>query len=170
MNDSRNGKSHCKRQAVFVAERHILELHEGAQDDEDHQNYEDDHHVDGQLVVFARCGGSSIPQSIKILIDFVTLGVFSLLIGIATGLFDSYIFKRMRFLTHSGNKETLLIFCFVYLAYSGGELAGQSGIICPLTIGVVMAYYSWYNLFPQGKIMSSASFQVIGFALEAFVF
>jgi ABC-type microcin C transport system permease subunit YejB len=33
-----------------------------------------------------------------------------------------------------------------------------------------MAHYGWYNLSPQGKVLSSASFQVIGFALEAFVF
>ena len=100
-------------------------------------------------------GGGGIPLPIKILLDFVTLGVCSLLIGITTGLVGSYIFKRMRFLTHSAIKEALLIFCFGYLAYSAGELAGQSGIICLLTTGVVMAHYGWYN---QGKVLSSASF------------
>ena len=118
----------------------------------------------------APSGGSTIPLPIKILLDFVILGISSLLIGITTGLVGSYIFKRMRFLTHSAIKETLLIFCFGYLAYSAGELAGQSGIICLLTTGVIVAHYGWYNLSPQGKVLSSASYQVIGFALEAFVF
>jgi len=91
-------------------------------------------------------------------LDFVALGVLSLLIGIITGLVGSYVFKRMRFLTHSAIKEALLIFCFGYIAYSAGELAKQSGIICLLTTGVVMAHYGWYNLSPQGKVLSSASF------------
>jgi NhaP-type Na+/H+ or K+/H+ antiporter len=78
--------------------------------------------------------------------------------------------KKMRFLTVSAIKETVLIFCFGYISYSLGELAHLSGIICLLTTGVVMAHYGWYSLSPQGKHLSSAAFQVIGFALEAFVF
>jgi NhaP-type Na+/H+ or K+/H+ antiporter len=57
-----------------------------------------------------------------------------------------------------------------YLAYSVGELIHVSGIICLLTCGIVMAHYGWYNLSPQGKHLSSAAIQVIGFGLEAFVF
>ena len=33
-----------------------------------------------------------------------------------------------------------------------------------------MAHYAWYNLSPQGKHLSSAAIQVIGFGFEAFVF
>ena len=113
---------------------------------------------------------SSIPLPLKILLDFISLGFLSLLIGIVTGLIGSYIFRKMRFLTHSAIKETLLVFCYGYLAYAVGELAGQSGIICLLTTGVILAHYGWYNLSPQGKVLSSATIQVIGFALEAFVF
>jgi len=76
----------------------------------------------------------------------------------------------MRFLTVSAIKEVLLTFCFGYLAYGVGEIAHMSGIICLLTTGVVFAHYGWFNLSPQGKHLSSASFQVIGFGLEAFVF
>ncbi len=68
-------------------------------------------------------GGSKVPLPIKILLNFIELGLLSLVIGIVTGLVGSYMFKRMRFLTHSAIKETLLIFCFGYLAYSAGELA-----------------------------------------------
>jgi len=98
------------------------------------------------------------------------LGLGSLGIGLLLGLIGSYTFKRMRFLTVSCIKETLLIFCFGYLSYAVGEVAGMSGIICLLTTGVVFAHYGWFNLSPQGKHLSSAAFQVIGFALEAFVF
>jgi NhaP-type Na+/H+ or K+/H+ antiporter len=100
---------------------------------------------------------SSIPLPIKILMDFALLGILSLGIGISVGLIISYIFKRMRFLTHSAIKETLLVFCSGYLAYAIGELAGQSGIICLLTTGVIIAHYGWYNLSPQGKVLSSAT-------------
>lgn len=57
-----------------------------------------------------------------------------------------------------------------YLSYSVGEIVHVSGIISLLTSGVLMAHYGWYNLSPQGKVLSSATFQVIGFGLEAFVF
>ena len=87
----------------------------------------------------------------------------------ACGLVGSFIFKKMRFLTVSAIKEVLLTFCFGYLAYGFGEMAHMSGIICLLTAGIVFAHYGWFNLSPQGKHLSSASFQVIGFAFEAFV-
>lgn len=112
--------------------------------------------------------------------QFVILFLGSLGIGLVFGLLGSYVFKKMRFLTVSAIKEVLLTFCFGYLAYGVGEIAHMSGIICLLTtgmalqsinrIGVVFAHYGWFNLSPQGKHLSSASFQVIGFGLEAFVF
>jgi NhaP-type Na+/H+ or K+/H+ antiporter len=103
-------------------------------------------------------------------LQFVILGLGSIAIGMACGLVGSFIFKKMRFLTVSAIKEVLLTFCFGYLAYGFGEMAKMSGIICLLTTGIVFAHYGWFNLSPQGKHLSSASFQVIGFAFEAFVF
>lgn len=84
----------------------------------------------------------------KILGNFLLLGVASLGIGLVFGLIGSYIFKRMRFLTISAVKETLLIFCVGYMAYATGEIAHMSGIIALLTSGVVMAHYAWYSLSP----------------------
>lgn len=84
----------------------------------------------------------------KIIGNFLLLGVASIGIGLVFGLIGSYIFKRMRFLTVSAVKETLLIFSFGYMAYAIGELAHMSGIISLLTSGVVMAHYAWYNLSP----------------------
>lgn len=84
----------------------------------------------------------------KIIGNFLLLGVASVGIGLVFGLIGSYLFKRMRFITVSAVKETLLIFCFGYLAYATGEIAHMSGIISLLTSGVVMAHYAWYNLSP----------------------
>ena len=83
-----------------------------------------------------------------IFLSFIALGFGSLGIGILFGLIASYFLKRMRFLAVSAVKETLLIFCFGYIAYATGELVHMSGIIALLTAGVVMAHYGWYNLSP----------------------
>jgi NhaP-type Na+/H+ or K+/H+ antiporter len=80
--------------------------------------------------------------------NFLLLGVASLGIGLVYGLIGSYLLKRMRFLTVSAVKETLLIFCIGYMAYATGEVAHMSGIIALLTSGVVMAHYAWYSLSP----------------------
>ena len=85
---------------------------------------------------------------LKILGNFLGLGFGSLGIGIVFGLVASIILKKFRFLTISAIKETLLLFCFAYIAYCTGECAGMSGIIALLTTGVVMAHYAWYNLSP----------------------
>lgn len=102
--------------------------------------------------------------------DFVILALGSIGIGLLAGLIGSYFLKKFRFLTVSAIKETLVIFSMGYLSYSIGELVHVSGIISLLTTGIIMAHYGWYNLSPQGKVLSSASIQVIGFGLEAFVF
>ena len=80
--------------------------------------------------------------------EFLLLGVASLLIGLFFGLFASYLFKRMRFVSVSAIKETLMIFCFGYLAYTFADLVHMSGIIAMLTSGVIMAHYAWYSLSP----------------------
>ena len=84
----------------------------------------------------------------EILGSFLLLGVASIAIGLAYGLLGSYCLKKMRFISVSSIKETLVIFCFGYLAYSTGELAHMSGIIALLTSGIIMAHYGWYNLSP----------------------
>ena len=83
-----------------------------------------------------------------ILLNFLLLGVVSVLIGIIIGLLGSYLFKKMRFLTISAIKETFLIFCFGYLAYAISDLCNMSGIISLLTSALMMAHYGWYNLSP----------------------
>jgi NhaP-type Na+/H+ or K+/H+ antiporter len=102
--------------------------------------------------------GVSVKTPFEIILNFITLGLGSLGIGIAYGLIASYVLKRMRFISVSAIKETLLIFCFGYLAYTTGELAHMSGIISLLTSGIVMAHYCWYSLSPQGKHVSCVAF------------
>jgi NhaP-type Na+/H+ or K+/H+ antiporter len=63
-----------------------------------------------------------------------------------------------------------MIFCFAYIAYSLAELFHYSGIISLLTSGILMAHYTWYNLSPQSKQVTSITFSIIGYGVEAFVF
>ncbi len=79
-------------------------------------------------------------------------------------------FKKLRFVTVSAIKETLLIFCYGYVAYTVSDLVGMSGIMSMVVCAVLMAHYAWYSLSPQGKHVSSVAFQVIGFLAESFVF
>ena len=106
----------------------------------------------------------------KIVGSFVSLSFFSILTGILTGIACSIVTKNFRFLTVKPVVECTLIFCFGYLSYCVAELFHFSGIISLLAASILMAKYSWYNLSPQSKQVTSIAFNVIGYAVEAFVF
>lgn len=103
-------------------------------------------------------------------VDFVVLGLLSLLLGLAFGLACSYLFKKARSLTKNPVAEICMIFSFAYLAYVVAELCHVSGIISLLTCGVTMAHYCWYSMSVQGQTNSNVVFQFLGFIAEAFVF
>lgn len=106
----------------------------------------------------------------KILGNFIVLALASLSIGLAAGLFSSLLFKWCRILTHSAITETILLLIIAMTAYFLSEFAELSGIISLLTCGISMAHYTWYNLSPQGKTISSVTFAIFGSFAEAVVF
>jgi len=79
-------------------------------------------------------------------------------------------FKWCRFLCHSAITETLLLLIVAMLCYFVSETLGESSIISLLTCGICMAHYTWYNLSPQGKTISSITISIFGSAAESFVF
>ena len=81
-------------------------------------------------------------------LEFVMLGVSSILIGLIFGLLQSYLMKKVRSLTREPVAECAIIFSVAYIAYVLAEMLGQSGIIALLTAGITMAHYGWYNLSP----------------------
>ena len=105
-----------------------------------------------------------------VIYGLIKLMFFSVFIGALFGVLSAYVLKRFRFLTVNPVIEVNLVFVFGYLAYSVSELFHYSGIISLAVAGVVMAKYSWYNLSPQAKQVTSIAFQVIAYAVEAFVF
>ena len=107
---------------------------------------------------------------VLIVYSFIRLSFWSLFAGISLGLLSALVTKQFRFLTVKPTIECCLIFCFGYLSYCVAELFHFSGIIALLASGIVMAKYSWYNLSPQSKQATSVAFNVLGYAVEAFVF
>ena len=107
---------------------------------------------------------------LKVFGSFLELAFFSLFFGFFFGLLSSAVLKHMRFLTVNPVVECNIIFVFSYLSYCVTELFHYSGIISLLTASIIMAKYSWYNLSPQAKSVTSIAFQVLGYAVEAFVF
>jgi NhaP-type Na+/H+ or K+/H+ antiporter len=102
--------------------------------------------------------------------NFIILALSSLAVGLVAGVISSLLFKWFRFLCHSAITETLLIFIIAMTTYFVSEAAQLSGIISLLTCGITMAHYTWYNLSPQGKTISSVTVSIFGSAAEAVVF
>jgi NhaP-type Na+/H+ or K+/H+ antiporter len=107
---------------------------------------------------------------LTVLYGFLKLGFFSIFIGLFFAILSAFILKKFRFLTINPVIEVILVFIFGYLSYSVTELFHFSGIIALLISGIAMSKYSWYNLSPQAKQVTSISFEVLAFGVEAFVF
>lgn len=80
--------------------------------------------------------------------NFLKLCSFSLLIGIFTGFFITYLLKSFRVISHSAIHETFLLIASAMLTYFISEILEQSGITSLVTCALVFAHYSWYNLSP----------------------
>lgn len=59
---------------------------------------------------------------------------------------------------------------FGFLSYFIAENNDGSSIISMLACGVTMAHYTWFNLSPQGKTISSVTFSILGSLAESVVF
>ena len=105
-----------------------------------------------------------------IVLNFIELTFFSVLIGVVFGVIPSLLTKHWRFLSHSAIIETSLLLCFAMCSYYVSELFDMSGIVTLLCCALVMSHYTWYNLSPQGKHVTSVTFQALGFLAEAAVF
>jgi NhaP-type Na+/H+ or K+/H+ antiporter len=94
----------------------------------------------------------------KVIGGFLILSFCSIVIGLFFGLLSAYVLKTFRFLTVNPVIEVNMVFVFGYLSYSVTELFHYSGIVALLVSGVVMSKYTWYNLSPQAKTVTSIAF------------
>jgi NhaP-type Na+/H+ or K+/H+ antiporter len=106
----------------------------------------------------------------NIIINFKSLGFWSLCMGIVFALWCAWLLKNYRSFSKNATNEVLIIFCYGYIAYILSEVSENSGIITLLTCGIVMSHYTWYNLSPQGKHASFITFEFLSFGMEGFVF
>jgi len=81
-------------------------------------------------------------EYLHILLDFTTLVLASILVGLFLGLILSFFFKLSENLKHSPVKETALIFLNGYLSYMFSEELHFSGIMSLFVAAMVMSYYA----------------------------
>ena len=63
-----------------------------------------------------------------------------------------------------------MFICFAMISYFVSEAVEMSAIVSLLATSLIMSHYAWYNLSPQGKHVTSVTFQTLGFIAEAVVF
>lgn len=102
--------------------------------------------------------------------NFFYLSLVSCLIGLVFGVLTGLITKHCRFLTKNAVHETFLLVTMAFLSYYLADLLEMSGIISIIVTSVMQAQYSWYNLSPQGKSVSSVTFQTLSYFAEALIF
>ena len=82
----------------------------------------------------------------------------------------SFITKKMRFLAQNVIVEALLIFVFALGSFFCSRMLVKSGTVSLLTTSIIMSHYAWHNLSPQGKHVTSVTFQTIGYGAEALIY
>lgn len=101
---------------------------------------------------------------------FIQLVLISIALGLVFGAMCSLVTKHCRFIAHSAINESALFLCFALLSYYVSELLEASAIATILVTSIVLSHYSFYNLSPQGKHVTSVTFQTLGYMAEATVF
>jgi sodium/hydrogen exchanger-like protein 6/7/sodium/hydrogen exchanger 8 len=91
---------------------------------------------------------------LQMLGQFVKGFVLSIVIGALIGLFTTWMFRTMRFLTHSCILETGIIIYMGYASFTLCEMVQLSGVISVLVTGIILAHYNLYNLSGMGLVSS----------------
>ena len=84
----------------------------------------------------------SIPSAF---LDFFTMTLFSIFVGVGLGLLTSFIYKHTS-IRDIPKLESTLLFLFCYCCYATAEAMDLSGIMALFFNGVVLSHYNSYNL------------------------
>lgn len=109
---------------------------------------------------------SDIP---KILLDFSSMTILSILVGIGLGLMTSFIYKHTSLRKFSNLESTLLFLC-CYFCYATAEALGLSGIMAIFFNGVVISHYNSYNLSDDARHATEHIFETLATVSETIVF
>ena len=102
--------------------------------------------------------------------DFLKSTLIQSIIGVLIGLTLSYITKRLRFIAQNVIVECLLVFVVALSSLYLSRMLVNTGVVTLLTTAVTMSHYAWHNLSPQGKHVTSVTFQTVGYCAEALVY
>ena len=123
------------------------------------------------LTDFQREGGQfSLSSVMSMLGTFVSLFLWSFVIGLGMGIIGSLILKSLKKYSIGRQAECALICLFAYLSYILSEELELSPIIALLFNGIFNSHYSFYNLSFQAREESSILSRVLSAIAEAFVF
>ena len=114
-------------------------------------------------------GQLELHDIISIIEQFLLNLVCSLLIGIVTGLFCTWVFKKLRALTEDHENyvlEIVLSYLFGILSYGWSELLEFSGVISVLVCGSTMAHFNFYNLSRNGQLLTGYTTSAIQSLLQ----
>ncbi|CAB9529691.1 Sodium/hydrogen exchanger [Seminavis robusta] len=109
---------------------------------------------------------SEIPSA---LLNFCSVSVLSIAVGVTLGLTASYMYKHTS-LSDYPNLETSLLFCFCYLCYATAEAVELSGIMALFFNGIVLSHYNSYNLSSTAHVASEQIFSTLATITETLVF
>lgn len=110
------------------------------------------------------------PTVRDIFLKFLKLLSLSILVGIVFGFAYSYLTKVARFLAQNVIAESFVLLSVAMIAYFVADFMEVSAIVSLLVTAIIMSHYAWHNLSPQGKHVTSVTFQMLGFAAEAATF
>ena len=97
-------------------------------------------------------------------------GAFSVLLGLLGGFFSCMVFKYIRFLCISEVVETCILLIIAIMTYLTSQSYELSPLISLLVCSIIMAHYTWYNLSPQGRNVSSLTVSIFGTAGECMIY
>ena len=103
---------------------------------------------------------------------FLTLTIFSFLIGLVCGCLCAYLFKifLIKGIKLNRAQEIAMLLFFAFMSYTFAEEMGLSPIVTLLFCGIFMSNYAFYNLSFQAREESSVVSRMISNIAEAFVF
>ena len=123
------------------------------------------------LTDFQREGGQfSLSSVMSMLGTFISLFLWSFVIGLGMGIVGSLILKSLKKYSIGRQAECASICLFAYLSYILSEELELSPIIALLFNGIFNSHYSFYNLSFQAREESSILSRVLSAIAEAFVF
>ncbi|EGR28611.1 sodium hydrogen exchanger family protein, putative, partial [Ichthyophthirius multifiliis] len=102
--------------------------------------------------------------------QFIKNAVLSILMGLAFGLFVTYLTKKVRVFEQLPKLETAIIFSFGFLSYLLSEICQLSGVITILVCGITMSHYLMYNISEKAKTTTKVVFDTISQICEAVLY